>query len=106
MQEERVWLNPHLTLSDLAMQVGTNRTYLSNYLNNTLRTTFYDYINGFRLQAALQQLHDAEPAATMPTMAEVTEACGFNSISTFRRVFVRAKGCSFASYRELLEREK
>jgi YesN/AraC family two-component response regulator len=42
LDEERVWMNPHLTLSDLAMQVGTNRTYLSNYLNNTLQTTFYD----------------------------------------------------------------
>lgn len=106
MQEERVWLNPHLTLSELAMLVGTNRTYLSTYLNNTLHTTFYDYINGFRLEAVLQQLHEAESAATMPTMAEVAEACGFNSLSTFRRVFVRVQGCSFARYRELVGQEK
>lgn len=59
MTEERLWVNPHLTLSDLAMQVGTNRTYLSNYLNNTLSTTFYDYVNDYRLQAALRHLHDA-----------------------------------------------
>ncbi len=100
MTEERLWMNPHLTLSDLAMQVGTNRTYLSNYLNETLHTTFYDYINEHRLQAALQQLHD--PASTA-TMVEIAEACGFNSISTFRRVFVRAKGCSFVEYRANIE---
>ncbi len=100
MEQDRLWLNPHLTLADLAMQVGTNRTYLSNYLNNTLQTTFYDYINGFRLEATLQQLHD--PASTA-TMVEIAESCGFNSISTFRRVFVRSKGCSFVEYRNRIE---
>lgn len=100
LHEEQIWKNPHLTLADLAMQVGTNRTYLSNYLNNTLQTTFYDYINGFRLEAALQQLHD--PASTA-TMVEIAESCGFDSISTFRRVFVRTKGCSFVEYRNRIE---
>ena len=95
--EEKIWKNPHLTLSDLATEVGTNRTYLSNYLNNTLHTTFYDYINNFRLDAALKLLEDANSSATM---LEIAESCGFNSISTFRRVFVRAKGCSLAEYRQ------
>lgn len=97
MCEERVWLNPHLSLSDLATLAGTNRTYLSNYLNQTLNTTFYDYINHYRLEAALKQLEDANASATV---AEIAEACGFNSLSTFRRVFMRAKGCTFAEYRQ------
>lgn len=96
MDEDRVWLKPHLTLSDLAIQVGTNRTYLSNYLNNTLQTTFYDYVNSYRLEAAIAKLENPDPNATI---AEVAESCGFNSLSTFRRVFTRAKGCSFAEYR-------
>ena len=100
---DKVWLNPHLTLSDLAKQVGTNRTYLSNYLNTSLQTNFYDYINGFRLQAALEQMHD--PASTA-TMVEIAESSGFNSLSTFRRVFVRAKGCTFVEYRQRIESEK
>lgn len=94
--KERVWMNPHLTLSGLAMQVGTNRTYLSNYLNNTLNTTFYDYINNFRLQAALEQMRDPSSTATM---IEIAESSGFNSLSTFRRVFSKSMGCSFAEYR-------
>ena len=103
LDEERVWMNPHLTLSDLAMQVGTNRTYLSNYLNNRVRTTFYDYINGFRMEAALALLND--PDSTL-TMVEVAESCGFNSISTFRRVFVRAMDCSYVEYRNRILAEK
>jgi AraC-like DNA-binding protein len=95
--EEQIWKNPQLTLADLAMAVGTNRTYLSNYLNHSLSTTFYDYINSFRLEAALKILDDPTSTATM---VDIAELCGFNSISTFRRVFVRAKGYSLAEYRQ------
>lgn len=97
LTENEIWKNPQLTLSDLAIEVGTNRTYLSNYLNNSLNTTFYDYINSFRLKAAIKKLEDPNSTATM---VEIAETCGFNSISTFRRVFVRAMGCSLSEYRQ------
>lgn len=103
MREKKVWMEPHLTLPDLAALVGTNRTYLSNYLNNTLHTTFYDYINGFRLEAALALLNDPDSSLTM---VELAESCGFNSTSTFRRVFVRAMGCSYVDYRNSILAEK
>ena len=102
LSEKEIWKNPHLTLLDLAAEVGTNRTYLSNYLNNSLNTNFYDYINSFRLKAALKILED--PASTA-TMVEIAETCGFNSISTFRRVFVKAKGCSLVEYRQKVLKE-
>ncbi len=103
LHKERIWLNPHLTLTDLAMQVGTNRSYLSNYLNNTLHTTFYDYINSFRMQAAIDELHNPQSTATM---VEIAERCGFNSLSTFRRVFMRSTGCSFVEYRHRIEKNE
>lgn len=97
MDVDGVWRNPRLSLADLAMMIGTNRTYLSNYLNNTLGTTFYDYVNGYRIEAALLMMHDGEQTRTM---VEIAECCGFNSLSTFRRVFHRVKGCSFADYKQ------
>ena len=98
--ENKIWKNPQLTLQDLATEVGTNRIYLSNYLNNTLNTTFYDYINSFRLKEALKYLDDPNSTAKL---VEIAEMCGFNSISTFRRVFVRVKGCSLAEYRQHIQ---
>ena len=47
MTQEQLFLNHKLTLSDLALRVGTNRTYLSNYMNQELHQTFFDYINSF-----------------------------------------------------------
>ena len=101
IEVNEIYLNPKLTLSELAQAVGTNRTYLSNYLNSVLNTTFYDYINAFRLNRAIKMLEDNDSTATT---TEIAEACGFNSLSTFRRVFVREKGCSFSQYKEQLSK--
>ncbi len=97
MNKDEVWKNPHLSLVDLALMIGTNRTYLSNYLNSTQNKTFYDYVNSYRIEAALRMMHGKGGANTM---VEIAENSGFNSISTFRRVFSRVTGCSFAEYRQ------
>jgi AraC-like DNA-binding protein len=102
MDKDHIWLNPHLTLSDLATYIGTNRTYLSNCLNKRLNTTFYDYINHYRLEAALKHLDNPDSNITI---ADIAESCGFNSLSTFRRVFMRAKGCTFAEYRQQITKK-
>ena len=45
-EKEHVYLNPRLRLSELAMLLGTNRTYLSQYFNQNCESTFYDFVNG------------------------------------------------------------
>ena len=51
---------PHLTLAELAAELGTNRTTLSSYINNSLGTTFYDYVNSSRLEYTEKLLSDPE----------------------------------------------
>ena len=81
--EEQIYLNPKLTLTDLALKVGTNRTYLSNYINHELKKTFFDFINSLRLDFATQLLLN-----TNLTLEVIAEKSGFNSLSTFRRYFM------------------
>ncbi len=90
--------SPQLTLLDLANKIGTNRTYLSEYLNKEMRTTFYDYVNNLKLEHAehLLSLPDTEKK---PTLEEVMEQAGFNSLSTFRRAFQKRYGVSPSKYR-------
>lgn len=92
--EERVFLNPHLRLSELAQQLGTNRTYLSQYFNQRCATTFYDYVNDHRIAYAKHLLR-----TTDDTLETVATSAGFNSISTFRRAFQQRVGCSAIEYR-------
>ena len=88
MSATELFLQPRLTLSDLAGAIGTNRTYLSDFLNKRLDTTFYEYINGFRARKA------AELILSNPekTLTEIAELSGYNSMSTFYRSFTRTIG--------------
>ena len=95
-EEQKIWLNPHLTIGEVAQQLGSNRTYLSDYLNRTLGTTFYEYVNDYRVRAVAEQLAIPECSLTIEAIAE---NCGFNSMSTFRRVFMRRYGCTPTRYR-------
>lgn len=94
--------SPRLTLSELAAELGTNRTTLSNYLNQELGTTFYDYINSHRITRAEELLSEPSNRYSAEQLAELS---GFNSLSTFRRAFFKKHGLSPGQYRErVLER--
>lgn len=91
----KLYLNPKLKLSDVAKHIGTNRTYLSNYFNKEMGTTFFDYINNLRLLHSEKLLLETDY-----TLFQISEESGFNSISTFRRAFEQKHNCSPASFRK------
>lgn len=91
MKQQKPYLDSRLTLGDLAMEVGTNKTYLSNYINNTLGTTFYELINTYRVEAACALIQSMSEDERIP-MTEVAVKSGFNSIASFNRYFVKVKG--------------
>ncbi len=92
--DAKLFLDPTLKLTDVARILGTNRTYLSNFLNNEKHTTFYDFVNELRLQHACMLLR-----TTTLTLDLVGEQSGFNSLSTFRRAFIRQIGVTPHAYR-------
>lgn len=96
IREKELFLNAKLSLSDLAAEMGTNRSYLSNCLNNELGVTFYDYINSFRLERAKSILDDPTFEGCIEEAALMS---GFNSVSTFRRSFSKKYGCTPSQYR-------
>ena len=93
-EKEHVYLNPRLRLSELAMLLGTNRTYLSQYFNQNCESTFYDFVNDYRIHHAKLLLH-----STDDTLETIAMNSGFNSLSTFRRAFVQREGMSPIEFR-------
>lgn len=91
----KIYLNATLTLNDLARELGTNRTYLSNYLNQELHTTFYEYVNQWRVRRAKELLRETDLL-----LEEVALLSGFNSMSSFRRYFSAHTGMSPLEYRK------
>lgn len=102
MKKDKPWLNPTLTLSELAAMLGTNRTYLSEYFNKVECMSFYDYLNRHRVEYACKLLS----SGSKQPLLLISEQSGFNSLSTFRRAFEKQKGCSPAKYRALLDSGK
>ena len=97
VEKGKIYLNPKITIGEVAIAVGTNRTYLSDYFNNTLHTTFYDYINTFRIAEACRII-DAMSQEGRKSMETVAEMSGFNSKSSFHRYFLKVKGVSPKNY--------
>lgn len=89
-----LYCNPELTLADLALAIGTNRTYLSKWFVEH-DTTFYNYINGLRIDYAGQLLLSTDYAVTLIQLKS-----GFVNKSTFRKYFMDRYGCTPSEYRK------
>ena len=93
---DRIWLNPNLKLSDIAKAVGTNRTYVSAFFNKEAKSTFYDFVNRYRIEHACRLLESSSDSLKL-----VAEQSGFNSQQSFIRVFSKINGMSPSEYREI-----
>lgn len=86
---DRIFLNPNLKVSDIATEIGTNRTYVSAFFNKEAECTFYDYVNRYRIEYACNLLTNSEE-----NIVQIAEKSGFNSSQSFIRVFSKIKGTS------------
>jgi AraC-like DNA-binding protein len=90
METERPYLAPELTLGELAAQLRTNNSWLSKVINAGCGQNFNDFINEYRVREAEQRLCD--PRFGHYTLLAVALEAGFNSKSTFNRVFKKLRG--------------
>ena len=97
IRKNKYYLDSTLTLQKLATHLGTNRQYLSNYINREKGKTFYEYINDFRLEET-KGLLDEGNGELQRTLEEIATMSGFNSYSTFLRSFVKRYGESPSKY--------
>ena len=92
MTVEKPWLDPELTLSELAHRLQTNPSVLSAVINRSFAKNFNDFVNEYRVEAVKLLLQD--PAASHLSLLGIGLECGFNSKSTFNRAFRKATGAA------------
>ncbi|AYA36757.1 AraC family transcriptional regulator [Hymenobacter oligotrophus] len=90
MLTERPYLEPDLSLGDLATRLQTNTTTLSKVINAGFGQNFNDFVNSYRVGEAERLLTD--PKYQHYTLVGIALESGFNSKSTFNRVFKKLKG--------------
>jgi AraC-like DNA-binding protein len=97
MRRKRPFLDPDLSLGDLAEAMETSRNVLSLALNVGLARTFYDYINEFRIREVIRLMADPE-RRNHKVLALALDA-GFNSKTSFNELFKKATGQTPSAYR-------
>ncbi len=95
-EKTKPFLNPRLTLNDVADMLHSNRTYVSKAINNERGISFYQYVNIYRIQYALELMSGNE--RTKYSMDAISAKSGFNSLSTFYAFFKQEKGCTPKKY--------
>jgi AraC-like DNA-binding protein len=96
MTEHKDYLNPTLSLKEFALSLGIPSRTLSNHINTGLGVSFVDFVNEFRVHAVKAKI-DAGYLEQYTLLALAFES-GFNSKSTFNRVFKKMTGMSPSRY--------
>ncbi len=97
MQNDKLYLEPNLTLTDVSRQLGVNYTVLSYTINNGFGKNFNDFVNEFRINEVKEKLRIADDS----TLLGVAFDCGFNSKATFNRAFKKFTGVSPKEFQEI-----
>jgi AraC-like DNA-binding protein len=95
MEEEKFYLKPGITVSDVSTALGTNDKYISLSVNKYARMNFNHYINTLRVQEAKKLL--LEPSRNN-SIQDIAMVCGFGNASSFIRVFKQITGLTPAYY--------
>lgn len=90
MEDAKPYLDPSLTVQDLADQLQMAPRDLSILINHHLNQHFFDFINRYRIETAKEILKD--PANKKLTVLEILYQVGFNSKSSFNTAFKKHTG--------------
>ena len=85
MQQRTPYLNPELTLSDLAKSLHMNTSQLSHIINAGFQQNFNDFINRYRVDAVKKMIQHNQKSNF--SLLGIAQECGFNSKATFNRTF-------------------
>ncbi|SFB23927.1 AraC-type DNA-binding protein [Flavobacterium swingsii] len=83
--ENESYLEPSLTIQELSKQVSIPVRDLSVLINHHMNQHFFDFINEYRIQKAMQILKDSSKSKL--TILEILYEVGFNSKSSFNTAF-------------------
>jgi AraC-like DNA-binding protein len=104
MKADKPYLDPQLTIDELANAINCSRHHLSQAMNEQLDYTFYDYVNQHRVAEAKTLL--ADPNRASHKIAAIAFDAGFNSISTFNDVFKKIAGQTPTQYRKKVDEDR
>jgi AraC-like DNA-binding protein len=99
MDREKLYQETELSLQDLASKLDCPPHRVSQAINEVMKKSFYDLVNGYRVEEAKRLLQN--PKNRNYTILSVGFEAGFNSKTTFNTVFKKFTGYTPTQFREL-----
>jgi AraC-like DNA-binding protein/tetratricopeptide (TPR) repeat protein len=96
--EQEVFKQSGITMDQVARQIGTNRTYLSEAINAHYQKTFSSWLNRIRIDFAKELLADTKYDHL--SVEGIAKTAGFASISTFNSNFKTEIGLTPSYFRK------
>lgn len=88
---------PGVTLDKIASVIGSNRSYLSSFINSEYQCNFREWISTLRMEYAKTLLSGTRDM----TIEKIAEESGFSSSAYFCRQFSKREGLTPTMWREL-----
>lgn len=98
MDAHKPFLEPSLSLDDLASMLELSTRELSILINHHLNKHFFDFINDYRINEAAELLRSSSDKKL--TILEILYEVGFNSKSSFNTAFKKKTGFTPTEYRK------
>ncbi|WP_343523935.1 helix-turn-helix domain-containing protein [Pedobacter sp.] len=90
MEHDRLFLNPTLTLAEMSAYLKLSPRLVSKHINQGLGLSFIDFVNRYRIDEVKRRLRAGD--LTKLTLLAIAQESGFNSKSSFNRIFRDSEG--------------
>lgn len=101
LKTEKPFLSPEFNLQMMVDDLGISRQNLSQVINSSQNKNFYKLVNEFRIEEVKEKLMD--PGFKNYTILGIAFECGFNSKTTFNRIFKKVTGITPTEYVKKLD---
>lgn len=98
MEDKKPYLTEELSLYTLAKDLNISTNLLSQIINQNLDTNFFKFINSYRIQEVKKMLKD--PSFHHYSILGIAYEAGFNSKSTFNKIFKEETGMTPSEFRK------
>jgi AraC-like DNA-binding protein len=96
INDEKLFQNPELTLTEVSKKLKTNASVISKTINQGFQMNFNDFVNQYRIKEVKKAFEKGEHKKS--TLLGIAYDCGFNSKATFNRAFKKNTGLSPKDY--------
>ena len=88
METEKPYTNRDFKLADMMQILPINRSYMAQFFKAAYGCNFYQLVNRYRVEEAKRLIRENPHRS----LTEVSDLCGFSSLTMFGRIFARETG--------------